>query len=186
MLFAVVTGLFFGLVPALHVSDKNLHGSLKDANRGSSQGRSHTWVRNALVVSEIALACVLVVGAGLLIQSFLRVMEVNLGFHPERAVALRDRSGQLLCHARKAQRLLQRSASPRSGNSRRRGAGLTDALPLGHNRTWGAGVKGHVYPRTIIPLAFVRIVSDGYFKSMGIPSARAAISLKLTCRRAKK
>ena len=169
LLFAVVTGLFFGLVPALHISDKTLHGSLKDANRGSSQGRSHTWVRNALVVSEIALACVLVVGAGLLVRSFLRVMEVNLGFHPERAVALRidpdhsyDTQEKRNAYFNEALRRVLEIPGVEA-------AGLSDALPLGRNRTWGAGAKGHVYPKDNYPEAFVRIVSDGYFKSMGIP-----------------
>jgi predicted permease len=48
-------------------------------------------------------------------------------------------------------------------------AGLTDALPLGRNRSWGAGVKGQVYPKGQYPIAFVRVVSDGYVKAMGIP-----------------
>ncbi len=85
----MLTGLVFGLVPALHIPGVTLHDALKDTNRGSSEGRSRTWVRGALVVSEIAFACVLLVGAGLLIRSFLRVLDVNLGFQPERAAALR-------------------------------------------------------------------------------------------------
>jgi predicted permease len=48
-------------------------------------------------------------------------------------------------------------------------AGLSDALPLGRNRTWGVGAKGHVYPKNAFPESYVRIVSDGYFKAMGIP-----------------
>ncbi|MGB2656399.1 MAG: ABC transporter permease, partial [Candidatus Acidiferrum sp.] len=86
---AVLTGLIFGLVPALQLQDVKLHDALKDSNRGSSRGRGSAWIRSALVVSEIGLACVLVVGAGLLIRSFLRVLDVNLGFVPERAAALR-------------------------------------------------------------------------------------------------
>ena len=86
---ALATGLLFGLVPALQVQDLKLHDTLKDSNRGSSQGRGHAWIRGALVVSEIGLACVLLVGAGLLIRSFLRVLDVNMGFRPERAAALR-------------------------------------------------------------------------------------------------
>jgi len=169
LLFAVVTGLFFGLVPALRVSDQNLHSSLKDANRGSSQGRSHAWVRNVLVVSEIALACVLVFGAGLLVRSFLRVLDVDLGFHPERAVALRidpDRSydTQEKCNAYFNEALRRARDIPGV-----EAAGLSDALPLGRNRTWGIGVKGRVYPTNANPEAFVRIVSDGYFQAMGIP-----------------
>jgi hypothetical protein len=89
LLIALGTGLIFGLLPALQVQDIRLHDTLKDANRGSSQGRGHAWVRGTLVVSEIALACVLLVAAGLLIRSFLRVLKVDLGFRPERAAALR-------------------------------------------------------------------------------------------------
>lgn len=167
--FALLTGLFFGLVPALHASDKTLYGSLKDATRGSTQGRSRAWVRNALVVSEIALACVLVVGAGLLVRSFLRLLDVDLGFHPEHAVALRidpdrsyDNMDKRIAYFNEA----LRRAMDIPGVQ---GAGLSDALPLGSNRTWGAGVKGHDYPRNDYPEAYVRIISDGYFNAMGIP-----------------
>ena len=61
-----------------------MHEGLKENSRGSSDGRRGGWVRGALVVSEIALACMLLVGAGLLIRSFLHVMDVDLGFQPAR------------------------------------------------------------------------------------------------------
>ncbi|HEX3119562.1 MAG TPA: ABC transporter permease, partial [Candidatus Acidoferrum sp.] len=83
LLVAVATGLVFGLLPALQVRGLRLHDTLKDANRGSSVGRGHALVRNGLVVAEIGLACVLVVGAGLLIRSFMRVLDVNMGFSPD-------------------------------------------------------------------------------------------------------
>jgi predicted permease len=169
LLIAVVTGLFFGLVPALQVSAKTLHTSLKDANRGSSQGRSHTWVRNALVVSEIALACVLVVGAGLLVRSFLRVMEVNLGFQPEHAVALRIDPDASYDKQEKRNAYFNEALRRAMDIPGVEAAGLSDALPLGRNRTWGVGAKGKQYPKDNYPEAFVRIVSDGYFKAMGIP-----------------
>jgi predicted permease len=169
LLFAVVTGVLFGLVPALHVSDKRLQGSLKDANRGSSQGRSHAWVRNTLVVAEIALACVLVVGAGLLMHSFLRVMDVNLGFHPERAVALRIDPDSSYGTQEKRNAYFNEALRRVGEIPGVEAAGLSDALPLGRNRSWGIGVKGHTYPPNAFPEAFVRIVSDGYFQSMGIP-----------------
>ena len=67
----------------------NLREGLQEAGRDSSGSSRHGWFRDGLVVSEFALACVLLVGAALLIQSFLRVLDVNLGFQPERAAALR-------------------------------------------------------------------------------------------------
>jgi predicted permease len=168
-LVAIVTGVFFGLVPALHVPGVKLDDSLKDSNRGSSQGRQHAWIRDALVISEIALACVLIVGTGLLIHSFLRVLDVDMGFHPENAIALRidpnkSYSTQEMRNAYFSEALHRTLDIP--GVT---GAGLTDTLPLGHNRTWGAGVKGRTYSKSEYPLAFVRIVSDGYLKAMGVP-----------------
>lgn len=170
LLVAVSTGLIFGLVPALHVPAGGVHDSLKDANRGSSEGKSHTWIRATLVVAEIAFACVLLVGAGLLIRSFVRVLEVNLGFRPERAMALRiDPSSQYSSQAKRnayfdeALRLVKSVPGVEA-------VGLTDVLPLGHNRNWNAGAKDQAYSRDHPPPeVFVRIVSDGYLKAMGIP-----------------
>ena len=77
---ALVTGIVLGLAPAFNAPEAALHDALKDASRGSTGRR--TWVRNALVVSEVAFACVLLVGAGLLLRSFMRVLDVDLGFRP--------------------------------------------------------------------------------------------------------
>ncbi len=170
LLAAVLTGVVFGLAPALQTPAGAVHEALKDTARGSTAGRSRNWIRSALVVSEIAFACVLLVSAGLLIRSFLRVLDVNLGFQPEHAAAIRvdpDAS-----HAASAQQLLAyfdevlRRARDVPGIG---AAGLTDTLPLGRNRSWGAPAKGQVYPPGKFPDAFVRVVSDGYLRAMGIP-----------------
>ncbi len=170
LLIAVLTGLVFGLVPAFQVPARAIHGSLKDANRGSTESARHNWIRATLVVSEIAFACVLLVSAGLLIRSFLRILDVNLGFRPERAAALRiDPSSQYSTQAKRnayfdeVLRLVKSVPGMEA-------AGLTDVLPLGHNRSWSAGAKDQVYSKGHPPPdAFVRIVSDGYLKAMGIP-----------------
>ncbi len=170
LLMAMLTGLIFGLLPALQAPANAVHDSLKDSNRGSSEGARHNWIRSALVVSEIAFACVLLVGAGLLVRSFLRVLDVDLGFRPERAAALRiDPSSQYSTRAKRnayfdeVLRLVKSLPGIEA-------AGLTDVLPLGHNRSWNAGAKGQAYSREHPPPGvFVRIVSDGYLKAMGIP-----------------
>jgi len=166
---ALLTGLLFGLMPALQVRDVKLHDTLKDANRGSSQGRGHVWIRGALVVSEIGLACVLVVGAGLLIRSFLRVLDVNLGFVPERAAALRidpnssyKTQDERNTYFNEALRRVKEIPGIEA-------AGLSDFLPLGHNRSWGIAAKGVQYTPENYPNGFPRIISDGYFGAMGIP-----------------
>jgi predicted permease len=166
---ALLTGLLFGLVPALQVQDLKLHDTLKDSNRGSSQGRGHAWIRGALVVSEIGLACVLLVGAGLLIRSFLRVLDVNMGFRPERAAALRIDPNSSYKTQESQNAYFTEALHRVKDIPGVEGAGLSDSLPLGHNRSWGVAAKGVQYTPQNYPNGFPRIISDGYFHAMGIP-----------------
>ena len=166
---AVATGVVFGLVPAFQSQSKALHDALKDATRGSTEGRQRRWMRNALVVSEIAFACVLLVGAGLLIRSLVSVLDVEMGFEPSRAVAVRvdpEQQGltreQRLAYLDEVLRLVRAIPGVE-------GAAITDAVPLGRNRTWGARAKGVTYERGRGPSAFPRIVTDGYTTAMGVP-----------------
>jgi putative ABC transport system permease protein len=169
LLIALFTGIIFGMAPALHVPRLDINDSLKDTNRGSSGGKKHAWIRGALVVSEIAFASVLLVGAGLLIRSFIAVLDVDLGFQPERAGSLRvDPSSQYSTQEQRNayfNEVLRRVRAEPGIEA----AGLTDDLPLGVNRSWGAGAKGQVYPKGQYPEAFPRMVSDGYIGTMGIP-----------------
>jgi predicted permease len=169
LLMAVATGVLFGLAPALQMPAAALHDVLKDSNRGSTGGKGHNWVRGGLVVSEIAFACMLLVGAGLLIRSFVKVLEVNLGFQPERVASLRVDPDHGFDSQAKADEyfdeVLRRAKSVPGVVS----AGLTDALPLGRNRTWGIGVQGRTFERGHAPSAYVRVISDGYITAMGIP-----------------
>ncbi len=172
LLLAIATGLLFGILPALQAPADAVHDSLKDAARGASQGRRHSWVRSGLVVSETALACILLVGAGLLIRSFLRLLDVNLGFQPERAATLRIDPGSRYSTAPKRSVYIHETLRLVKSIPGIESAGLTDVLPFGGDRTWGVGAKDRLssyskeYPP---PMAFVRIVSEGYFKAMGIP-----------------
>jgi len=166
LLVSVATGLLLGVAPALQVSGLRLNSSL--GQRGASEGKEHAWLRGALVISEIAFACVLLVGAGLVIRSFRRVLDVQLGFRPESVASLRiDPNSQYRTQAQKngylteALRLVRNIPGVQS-------AGVTDSLPLGRNRTWGAGVKGRIYRGEDYPLAFVRMITDGYVKAMGM------------------
>jgi len=167
LVIAILTGIVFGLAPAFNAPERALHDALKDASRGSSGGR--TWVRNVLVVSELAFACVLLVGAGLLLRSFVRVLDVDLGFRPAQAITLRvdadvsyDTREKQLAYIDEVLRRVRALPGVES-------AGITDALPLGKNRSWGVRAKGTVYERGRSVSAFVRVVSDGYPAAMGIP-----------------
>ncbi len=166
LLAAVATGLVLGMAPALQAASIPLSASL--GQRGHSEGKRHNWIRSALVVSEIAFSCVLLVGAGLLIRSFVRVLEVDPGFRPESAAAWRiDPSSQYKTQAQQnayfdeALRLVRAIPGVQS-------AGLTDVLPLGHNRSWGSAAKGQTYKDGDYPSAFVRVISDGYVKALGM------------------
>jgi predicted permease len=166
---AILTGIVFGLTPALQVRNPALHDALKDATRGSTEDRRRSWVRNALVVSEIAFACVLLVGAGLLVRSLVRVLDVEMGFEPSRAATIRVDPDSRYATPEQRNAYFDEVLRRVRAISGVEHAGITDALPLGRNRTWGARAKGVTYERGRGPTAFVRVVTEGYPAAMGIP-----------------
>ena len=175
-----VTGALFGMAPALRLSTSDLHVNLNEATRGSTEGRGRTWFRDSLVVGEIALAFVLLVAAGLFIRSFERLLDVDLGFQPEHAVAWRIDRSQPFASAAESNPFygpVGGEAAPYYEGLVRNiesipgveSAGLTDTLPLGRNRSWGVRAKGRTYLPGQVPVAFPRIVNPGYTRTMGIP-----------------
>lgn len=168
---SVLTGIVFGIAPALRASAAAPIDALKESGRvliGSGRG----WMRGSLMVCEVALAAVLLTGAGLLTQSLNRVLRVDLGFASGNLLALRADPGKAYAsHAQKLayfDRLLRSVRSVHGVES----AGITDALPLGENwgwRNWSLGAKGQVYETGKRPVALVRIVDDGYLATMRIP-----------------
>jgi predicted permease len=169
LLAAFATGLLFGIAPALQLSRWDVHESLKEASRGSSEGGRSGLIRSLLVVSEVALACVLLVGAGLLVRSFLRLLDVDPGFRPEQTASWRiEPAGRYETQAQRDSlydQLVKNIESIPGVES----VGLTDALPMGRNRSWGIRAKGETYTRETFPLAFPRLVNPGYIRTMKIP-----------------
>lgn len=168
LLIAVSTAVLFGLMPGIRASRTNVQEALKDGGRGTTEGRQHETMRTALVISEVALACVLLVGAGLLLRSFLRVLDVDLGFQPGAAAAVRidyDDGGS----TGKRSAILQNIANRVSGLPGVDAVGFSDNLPLDRNRSWGSPyIKGKTYKPGELPGAFVYIVSPGYLRAMGM------------------
>jgi predicted permease len=89
LLVSITTGIVFGLVPALQSTNPDVNESLKESVRGSTGSRSRNRVRSLLIVSEVALSLVLLIGAGLLFRSFLRLQAVELGFRPQNLLTFR-------------------------------------------------------------------------------------------------
>ncbi len=166
-LLAIGTSVIFGLLPAARVASGDPQRAMREQTRGSTHGRGHAWLRSALVVVEVALACVLLVGAGLLLRTFLRVQAVELGFAPTQVVSLRlNTSPQFTAPQRRAlvQEVTRRIGTLPGVDA----ASVSDALPLDRNRTWGAVVPGRAYGPGERPLAFVYIAGPDYFRTMGI------------------
>lgn len=162
--------ILFGILPAWKNSTCDLGDSLRENSRGSSHKASTGWLRSGLVVVELALAGVLLVGAGLLLRSFGQLQAVDLGFRPEGVTAFRiDPSRGRFDSQRKLQsyypQLLESVRSLPSVVA----ASTTDVLPLGSHRTWGvrrndqSGVDQQTYVG-----AFVRLVGSDYLRTMGI------------------
>ena len=169
---AVFAAALFGLVPGLRMAGSNIHESLKDTGAGSGQSRKHERVRSILVVSEVALACVLLVGAGLLLRSFMHVLDVNLGFQPEHAAAIRfdydDSAPTQEAGIQKRTAILQQVLDRVGAIPGVEAAGISDYLPLGHNRAWGTPFpKGIKPPDKIDASPLVYVVTPGYLRAMG-------------------
>jgi predicted permease len=164
---AVSAAVFFGLVPALRISGGNLQEFLKDSGHGSSDGKKHEALRSALIISEIALACVLLVGAGLLLRSFLRILDVDLGFEPSRAASISvdyDDGRDAVKRSVIWQEVLRRVEAIPGVET----AGITDNLPMSRNRSWGIQVKGKAYRKGELEDTFVYIVSPGFLNAIGM------------------
>ncbi len=168
---SLLTGLLFGLAPALKASKLDLTESLKDDSRGSIGGRG-ARLRTALVAAEIALSVVLLVGAGLLIRSFWRLQAVPSGFRADNVLTLRlvqasTRYSEPVQFAQFYAQVLERV----EGLPGVRAAGFINAVPLsGSNTNFGFAIEGRPpQPPGQNLTADFRVASPDYFRVMGIP-----------------
>jgi predicted permease len=167
LLVAITAAVLFGLAPGLRISSGNLQEALKDSGHGASDGKRHDGLRSVLIVSEIALACVLLVGAGLLLRSFLRILDVDLGFQPSHSASVSldyDDKGDPARRSAIWQEILRRVEAIPGVET----AGITDDLPMSRNRSWGISAKGKSYRKGELEATFVYIVSPGYLNAIGM------------------
>jgi predicted permease len=172
LLIAVFAAVVFGLLPGLRMAGGNLQEMLKDSGLGSGQSRKHERLRSTLVVTEVALACVLLVGAGLLLRSFLKVLDVDLGFQPQHAAAVKvdydDSAPNELAGFQKRTPIFQQVLARIGAIPGIQAAGISDYLPLGQNRSWGTPFpKGVKPPDGLAAGPLVYVVTPGYLRAMG-------------------
>lgn len=163
----VLTALLFGLAPAITVARGDFGAALKESGRGSSEGRDHRSLRSLLVVSEVALACLLLVGSGLLLRSFLHVLDVNLGFEAERVYTLRVDSGPNLDTAEKFFAYIKQLVLASREVPGVEAASITDAVPLDSTRAWSVRAQGQ--PPEDSSGALLKVVGPGLFETMRTP-----------------
>jgi predicted permease len=176
---SVVTGVLFGLVPALQAANSDQVENLREGSRGSGVGRRHTRVSRALVISEVALSIVLLAGAGLLLRSFWHVLEVHPGFNPHRLTTVQiwipisnnpsadpysveeKRADFLLNVSRRVSALPGVEQASVSGN---------DTLPMNSGRNFSPfSIPGSAPESQRSPVADIAVVDSKYFPIMEIP-----------------
>lgn len=167
---SLVTGVVFGLAPALQTARLDLQEALKEGGRSaSSSGRQR--LRSTLVVTEIALAVVLLVGAGLMMKSLLRLLQVNLGFNPENVLTMTvalpaskysEPQRRIQFHT-----ALQERISALPGVS---GVGAVNILPLTGGNTTRFTIEGDPAPPPGQEIeANIRVSDEHYFQTLGVP-----------------
>jgi len=167
---SLLTGIIFGLAPALQSTRLELTGVLKEGGRNTSGGVSQR-LRSGLVMTEIALAVVLLVGAGMLLKSLVRVLRTDPGFNPENVLTMTV----VLPAAKYAevpaqlnmQDQIQQKVKTLPGVT---GVGTVNILPLQPGNTTRVNVEGEPIPPPGQELeANIRTVSDDYFRTLGVP-----------------
>ena len=167
---AVLTGMVFGIAPAIHGSRADLHDALKAGARSVSEPHGQ-WLRRTLVVAEIALALTLLIGAGLLIRSFARLQGVDPGFNPDNLVTFsvalpRAKYDTPVRRAQFFEALRQRLAAIPGVD----GVGATSNVPFGQN--WSTSsfyVEGYQAPANQPgPWGDTRLITPGFHEAMGI------------------
>jgi predicted permease len=169
LLVSLLTGMIFGLVPALHGSKPDLNESLKEGCRSGTESLRGARTRGLLMISQVALSVVLLVGTGLMIKSFLRLLQVNPGYNPENVLTMRmslpssTRSQQVVAFY---QQLLQRAEALPGVSA----AAIVSQLPLDWPRAnISFDVQGQ--PSEFSnndPIADFNTISPTYFQAMGV------------------
>ncbi len=172
---ALITGVIFGLVPAVQITRLDLQQTLKQGGRGSTEGVARHRLHGALVVAELAIALVLLVGAGLLMRSFVHLQRVDVGFRPENAFAVALQLSEKKYETPSQKVSFEQQASRRlaaiPGVS---AVGAAHVVPLSgpdHNLIFTIKGQPPIAPSDL-PSTNYYAASGGYFQAMGIGLVR--------------
>jgi putative ABC transport system permease protein len=173
---SLITGVLFGLVPALQASKTELNESLKESGRSAMGGRHRQRARSMLVVSEVALSLVLLIGAGLLMKSFVHLQHVNPGFASDHLLTIKLALPQAKYKedaqmARFFEQVVERVRAISGVDA----AAAVSHLPLsGQEELDGFTVEGRPAPVDVsqIQTADFRVITPDYFRAMQIPLLR--------------
>ena len=170
-----LTGVLCGIAPALQSSRLNLNETLKDAGNSRTIASSRRWFRNALIVSQVALALMLLTGAGLLLKSFWKLQQTNLGFQTENVLAAGvslniTEYGDVARRTQFYQQALERVANLPGVEA----AAAISHLPFGgRTMQWDVRVEGRAPISALTgELADYRVVTPGFFETLSIPIKR--------------
>jgi putative ABC transport system permease protein len=169
---SLASGIIFGLAPALQTTRPNLDSTLKESGRQTAGGAGTRKLRNALVITELALSLILLIGAGLLVQSFRHLMNVDPGYDPRNVLTFRLRladmkypdPAQAAVFVNEARRRLEQLPGAQN-------IALASGFPLGRSVENNYWLEGAPEPKSAAqwPLALGLAVSESYHQALGIP-----------------
>jgi putative ABC transport system permease protein len=170
LIVSLMTGALFSLAPALQLPNRRLYESLKEGGRGAAPLRRGR-LRQALVVFEVAMALVLLVGAGLLGASFLRLLKINRGLDPTNVLTINlNLPSSKYPNGQQQTAVLQKILERVSSTPGVRSAGLTSTLPFTGGPATGFEIEGRPpVAAGRAPVSDIRIVDANYFRTLSIP-----------------
>lgn len=171
LLVSLATGIVFGLVPALQSTNPDINESLKENARSSAGGTRRSLIRSMLIVSEVALSLVLLIGAGLLFRSFMRLQAVELGFRPQRVLTFRVApSGANFTQDAQYSNFYSQVAERIKALPGVDAVGVINTLPLMKGPTASFRIEGRpILTRDKWPGVNYRSVSPDYFRAVNVP-----------------
>ena len=180
LLISLLTALIFGLLPAFQIAKGDMQGALNEGGRSGTQSRRQGRLRGLLIASEMALALVLLVGAGLMVESFLKLRRVDAGFNAQNVLTMRvplpaskypspkNADGPQPAGLNFNERLLERVKTLPGVEA----AGMSTVLPLGAGNGWGKlfSIESHPAAASIdqVPIVRLALISPDYLRTMAI------------------